>query len=148
MIIKEYLEPTTIFILGCYFYDKPKTVMITDDESSFEIKTNKSSYWLDSIGFIYILTEKELDEYLSDANTSKDLHNSSMPEYVKIENYVGKVILSVINSETDEVIEKDYDLEDYISFQTDQDEWCDIILLLDTDQEIKKKNTKTLVNGN
>lgn len=111
-LIKSYVEPTTIYVMGCWFKGFDSTFGITDDYAycycihiptkgdgnkytSYTIPNGNKS--LDTCGRIYILTETELALALVGMDDDAKIELSQ--DGFKVENFIGDIYVDVINEE-------------------------------------------------
>ena len=150
--IKEYLEPTNVYILSDGL-DCDKFIpdfKLTDDYQSLKVESNNSYTYLETMGFVYILTESELRNNLHNL----ELDNYGDYEAILVKDYVGKIQLQVlVEGEdfniVDRINETNFIKEDYLMYSIGEegDELEDIVLSFDCDYKIKEVNLKELVKN-
>jgi hypothetical protein len=127
ILIKTVETPQDIFILGAYVNGKQETFSITDDYATFKLTNGNKSYYVDTDGFVFILTRSELLEY-------KDLidENSYSQEGVLLKDFSGDMVLRMISTEGNDMLSAaDFDPKEYVMYQrSNEEEYDDIVLEL------------------
>jgi hypothetical protein len=121
MILKSYKTPTDVFICGIDFTHKQETFGITDDYSTIDVQFSDSKKYLDTCGFVFVLTREEIIE-IKDAIDEDDGQN-----WVLLKDYVGDIELYF---EDENGIYPVGDIEGvrYISDNMPGDDWVDPVL--------------------
>lgn len=98
VILKEYLEPTNVYVLGSGFkvYEGLQpTINLANDYSDIGVKFKDTQKDLENEGHVYILSEQELLDNLESINWSNDNDSSEGRGFV-LENYIGLICLNVL----------------------------------------------------
>lgn len=98
IILKEYLKPTNIYVLGSGFkvYEGLQpTINLANDYSSIDVKFKDKQKSLENEGHVYIVTEQEILDNLESINWSND-NDSSEGRGFLLENYIGLICLNVL----------------------------------------------------
>lgn len=151
VIIKEFLEPTNVYILSDGLdHDKfTPDFKLTDDYQTLKVESNNSYTYLETMGFVYILTESELLNNLN--NLELDSYGEN--EAILIKDYYGKIQLQVLIENKDyDIVDKitidNFDKEKYIMYSPiveDDKDIEDIVLSFDCEYRIKEVNLTELV---
>lgn len=135
-LIKSYTEFTTIYVLGCDFENRKPTVSLTDDymncdcvhtskvdPKNFNIPGGNKS--LETGGYLYILTQEELDEEIDDI-----IRECSSQEGFKIENFIGDIYVDVLDEEDNSILKENANLKDYLMYETEDETECEEIRII------------------
>lgn len=117
VVLREFKEPTNVYIFGNVFKNIKATFYTDDDEHDLFITDGNKVNKLLNYGEITILTDKELKENLQNLCSYID----DMVQYMH--EYVGKIKLCRINLETEQILDfdKEINLNDYIYHQINED---------------------------
>lgn len=145
-LLRKFDTPQTIIICEANIGDKKADIYVTDDESSFEIHSSNKVF-IESLGSVYIFTEKEFEEYIESEhfiNTyGENCENYEDWEFFSVvKDFVGEINLKVILSsgELHNIMYDKIDLNEYVLNQFGEDEYPDIIVQLPKGYEINKLN--------
>jgi hypothetical protein len=135
ILLRSFKQPTKVYIIGNSFQSeeiKP-AFSITDDYHSCAVKSSKNRRYMETDGFVYILTEEEFQQY-------KDtLYEDSYQDAIVLENFEGDIYVSLVDSEGNNVLEDKVDIDDYLCYQCkDGADIEDILVVLPDGYEIPK----------
>lgn len=154
--ILEFTEPTTFYIIGTNLNHENKggtldnlvenQIDITDDEASFYLNLNINGkrfkyICADSDGYVNFILESDFETFKE--NMWTDIEDFSF-DYYKVHNFVGKIELNLIDSDSEEVIDLTnvvIDWDEYIQYQgigESEDEegaWLDVQIDLNSTSE-------------
>ncbi len=124
-LIRNFPTPTNVYIVGSDFKHEKETFKITDDYSSFRIQSAIEKGYMDTDGFVFVLTEGEFDNI-------KHKITDENQECTIINDFQGDLFLDLVSDETGEsFLSGNVDLEDYIMHQMDDtDDSFDVILYI------------------
>lgn len=124
ILIREFKEPTNIYICGCNFNNVKPDLITDDDEHSLYITDGHIVHEIYNYGEIFILTDRELKDNLENL-----FQNCIDSEIQYIHEYIGKITLNSLKiidgvNSIDEFSEK-LDLNDFICHQVEEyNEFC------------------------
>lgn len=110
-LLKSFLEPTTIYVMGCWFKGYDSTFGITDDYSTCDcihiptendgkeytsFRIPNGNKMIETYGGVYILTHTQLALALQEMDESNAGLNQ---EGFKIENFMGDIYVDVVNGD-------------------------------------------------
>lgn len=126
IILKEFKEPTNVYICACSFNNIDSTFCTDDDEHSLYITDGESVNILQNYGHITIVTDKEFKENLN------NLQSWDSEEIQYLHEYIGTIELCSFipidetfqNFNINEY-DKELDLNDFICHQIEEyNEFC------------------------
>lgn len=130
ILIKNFTEPTNVYIVGEDFKNLPETFSITDDYHSCAISNGFEKRYIDTDGFVFIYSEEEF-------NNNKHLIEYPSQEYVLLKNFVGEIHVKVVDSDSNNILKKDVNLKDYLMYQTEEDtDFDDVVIVLPLSTEL------------
>ena len=111
VIIKKIEVPQDVYIIGDWVKDFVESFKITDDESAFVLKNGEKTIWMNTSGFVYILTTEELI-------LNKSSFEEGFADNVVIKNFSGELILRMKDTDGNDILtEENYDREEYLMHQ-------------------------------
>jgi len=120
-ILKEYKKPTTIIITGQWVDNVESSLLITDDECTFDIrKFNGYEICLMAFGSVSILTEEEFNWFITSDHYKMYCDDDFGDEenmYTVIKDYVG-IIGATATRYDGEEFDK-WDIDEYFHHQVD-----------------------------
>lgn len=133
MILRTFDEPTDVIICGIDFTHKPETFSLTDDYSMVAVANKDKIKFLDTCGFVYVLTREE-------ANDIKDaLDEDDGQEWILLKDYVGSIGIHFEDDDRNRFeIPQDTDLREYLSDIFPGEGWFETVI--DIECEIPERN--------
>ena len=111
VIIKKIEVPQDVYIIGDWVKDFDESFKITDDESAFTLRNGDKTIWMNTSGFVYILTTEELI-------ANKASFEEGFADNIVIKNFSGELNLKVINSDNNDIVTaENFDKDEYIYHQ-------------------------------
>tara|TARA_R110000851_G_scaffold47424_6_gene115183 strand:- start:418 stop:1074 length:657 start_codon:yes stop_codon:yes gene_type:complete len=136
-IIKELKEPTTLILCGGWIDDETiePILRITDDESSISIRKHDGSLsYLQTYGFVYLLTEEQFRTFINSKHYDNEYGDWEDEFFMVLKDYVGT--LGAVGMRENEEFDE-WDINDYFYHQMD----CDEDLILDISGAYDLKNS-------
>lgn len=133
ILLKNYPQPTTIYIVGNSFNDLNPTFSLTDDYQTLLIKSGSHKRFMETDGFCYIMSEAEF------LKNKELLMDDSYQDFIKIENFEGDIYVKVIDYDHKDILEDNATLDEYLMFQTkDDSHFSDVVVVLPDGYELPK----------
>lgn len=118
-VLRSFDKPQTIII--CDFYhdnDFEPSAMVTDDESSFKIRSKGGpTKKVDCFGFVHILTQEEFIEYYESLDNYDD-DGYGFDLTVVLNNFVGDICVTSLDENGEE--NDNFELDDYMEHQFEE----------------------------
>lgn len=116
-VIKTIAEQQDIYVLGINFKAPEgswSTFMINDDESTLMLTRNKDHVYMDTEGYVSILTKQEFIDKIPDMWEEPD--EDGIAQGILMKNCVGEFRLKVIDDKDQDVL-TDFDENEYLMHQ-------------------------------
>jgi len=103
VIYRTIEEPTDIYVAGCYLDTIDKCLLIDDDYTSMEVRSNGETRYVECDGGVYVVTKEEMIKLLKASNVPG--HDGDL-EFVVVRDFKGNILLRGF-IDADEVLTKD-----------------------------------------
>lgn len=135
--LKKIIIPTTLIVLGTDVQGVTEAFKITDDYHTLMVSNGIDKTYLETDGFVFILTIEELKGYIG-----KELIKieDSGCEFIVLLDYVGELNLKVITDSGKDILTS-FDPKEYLMHQVERipgDDVNDYALILSPEQKILK----------
>lgn len=111
IVIKTFNIPTNVYIIGNWFKDLDATFGITDDYSTLTISNGRQKMYMETDGWVHILSEQEFNDNKHRLEYPGDCEAMILP------NFVGDLSVSVIAEDGEDLL-TEYDPEEYLMHQS------------------------------
>lgn len=114
VILKKIETPQDIYVIGDYIENLEPLICLTDDEYPFDLKVgNNTPNFVETSGFVYILTKEELLTLKGKLN-----EDELFADNLVIENFCGEIVLKVISENNNDLVtNENFDPKEYICYQ-------------------------------
>lgn len=131
VVIKTITQPQDIYIIGADYKGKEETFAITDDYHMLCVVNGKAKKYMDTDGYVFILTKEQLLEW-SDLMW-EDPSEMDGQEGLVLHNFSGDIRLRVVTEKGRDLLHK-FDNQNYVMHQIDDESGEDVDdIILDID---------------
>lgn len=125
MILREFNTPTKLFITGIDFKNILESFKITDDYCAMEVLLNEKSFYFDTCGFVFILTEEEF------LKIKDKMDEDDSDDCLVINDFVGNIDLYMVSPSGVKWLPDPIDFNEYLQYHDKpEDDWYDVFLQL------------------